>query len=51
MERDARETTKLDKAYLEAVIEDLNDEEESEALRLRLEHQRLQAEVAPHHYK
>jgi hypothetical protein len=43
MNRDARETTRLDKSFLEAIIEDLTDEEESEAMRLHLENHRQQA--------
>ena len=43
MNRDARETTRLDASFLEAIIEDLTDEEESEALRLLLNNQQLQA--------
>jgi hypothetical protein len=46
MNRDARETTRLDESFLEAIIEDLTDEEESEAMRLFLKHHQRHTESA-----
>ena len=46
MNRDARETTRLDKSFLEAIIEDLTDEEESEAMRLHLDNQQRHTGIA-----
>ena len=43
MGREVKETTKLDESFLEAIIEDLDDEEEREMVRLMKENHRLKS--------